>query len=305
MESTITAGSFFTEWPEFFLFYACIISLLVGSFLNVVIHRLPRIMEREWKHDCCELLEVDQQVDASKPYNLVTPNSHCPHCDAPVKPWQNIPIISYMFLRGKCANCSGPISVRYPLVELATGLLSGYIAWQWGATPQAMAAICLTWVLITLTMIDIDTQLLPDSLTLPLLWAGLILNSGAFFGGSLEGQGLFVSLEDALWGAVAGYMVLWSVFWLFKILTGKEGMGFGDFKLLAALGAWMGWQALPLIIILSSLVGAVIGVAGILIMGRDKNIPIPFGPYLAIAGWIALLWGDMITQSYLQFAGIQ
>ncbi len=280
-------------------------SLLIGSFLNVVIHRLPRMMEREWKHDCCELLEVDQQVDASKPYNLVTPNSHCPHCAAPVKPWQNIPVISYLFLRGKCANCSGPISIRYPLVELATGLLSGYIAWQWGATPQALAAIGLTWVLITLTMIDIDTQLLPDSLTLPLLWAGLILNSGAFFGGSLEGQGLFVSLEDALWGAVAGYMVLWSVFWLFKILTGKEGMGFGDFKLLAALGAWMGWQALPLIIILSSLVGAVIGVAGILIMGRDKNIPIPFGPYLAIAGWIALLWGDMITQSYLQFAGIQ
>ncbi len=293
------------EWGLLFLVMTIIFSLLIGSFLNVVIHRLPRMMEREWKHDCCELLEINQQVDVSKPYNLVTPNSHCPHCDAPVKPWQNIPIISYLFLRGKCANCSGPISIRYPLVELATGGLSGYIAWQWGATPQAMAAIGLTWVLIALTMIDVDTQLLPDSLTLPLLWAGLILNSGAFFGGSLEGQGLFVSLEDALWGAVAGYMVLWSVFWLFKILTGKEGMGFGDFKLLAALGAWMGWQALPLIIILSSLVGAVIGVAGILIMGRDKNIPIPFGPYLAIAGWIALLWGDMITESYLQFAGIQ
>ncbi len=289
------------EWGLLFLLMTVILSLLIGSFLNVVIHRLPRMMEREWKHDCCELLEIDQKEEISKPYNLVTPNSHCPHCDAPVKPWQNIPVISYLFLKGKCANCSEPISVRYPLIELATGLLSSYIAWQWGATPQAMAAIGLTSVLIALTMIDVDTQLLPDSLTLPLLWAGLTLNSGAFFGG----EGLFVSLPEALWGAVAGYMVLWSVFWLFKLLTGKEGMGFGDFKLLAALGAWMGWQALPLIIILSSLVGAVIGVAGILIMGRDKNIPIPFGPYLAIAGWIALMWGDMITQSYLQFAGIQ
>jgi leader peptidase (prepilin peptidase)/N-methyltransferase len=289
------------EWAGLFIPLTLILSLLIGSFLNVVIHRLPKMMEREWKHDCCELLEVEQQVDSNKPYNLITPNSHCPACEAPVKPWQNIPIISYLFLKGKCANCQTPISVRYPLVELATGLLSGYIAWQWGATPQACAAIVLTWVLIALTMIDIDTQLLPDSLTLPLLWLGLILNSGAFF----EGQGLFVSLEDALWGAVAGYMVLWSVFWLFKILTGKEGMGFGDFKLLAALGAWMGWQALPLVIILSSLVGAVIGIAGIIIMGRDKNVPIPFGPYLAIAGWIALMWGDMITQSYLQFAGLQ
>lgn len=275
-----------------FIALVTLFSLLVGSFLNVVIHRLPKMMEAEWKHDCCQLLAVDQPPAA--PFNLITPNSHCPHCQAPVKPWQNIPVVSYLLLGGKCGSCRQPISIRYPLVEIATALLSGYLAYRMGMSLQTVAALGMTWALIALTMIDVDTQLLPDSITLPLLWAGLLLNS----------QGLFTDLGSAVWGAAGGYLILWSVYWLFKMITGKEGMGYGDFKLLAALGAWMGWQSLPVIIILSSLVGAIIGIAGIIIMGRDKNIPIPFGPYLAIAGWIAFLWGDSITSSYLKFSGI-
>lgn len=277
----------------FFIVIVTILGLLVGSFLNVVIHRLPIMMKNSWRSECCDLLEIDNADQASN-YNLIKPDSHCPACKAPIKPWQNIPILSFLLLRGRCANCSVTISIRYPLIELVTGLLSGYIAFSFGYSEQAFAALLLTWVLIALTMIDIDHQLLPDNMTLPLMWLGIVLNS----------QGVFTNLESSVYGAVAGYMVLWLVFWSFKLITGKEGMGFGDFKLLAALGAWMGWQALPLIIILSSLVGAVIGVAAIIIMGRDKNIPIPFGPYLALAGWIALLWGDIITRSYLQFAGI-
>jgi leader peptidase (prepilin peptidase)/N-methyltransferase len=277
-----------------FVSVAVVFSLLVGSFLNVVIYRLPKMMEASWRRDCCQMLAPEQAEQGGTPFNLLKPDSHCPHCLAPVRAWQNIPLLSYALLRGQCAHCKAPISIRYPLVELATALLSGYLAYTWGATPQTLAAIVLTWSLVALTMIDVDTQLLPDSITLPLLWAGLLLNT----------QGLFTDLNAAVWGAAGGYLLLWSVFWLFKLLTGKEGMGYGDFKLLAALGAWMGWQALPLIIILSSLVGTVIGIAGILILGRDKNIPIPFGPYLAIAGWIALLWGDTITRHYLQFAGL-
>ena len=281
------------EYAGFFILFITILGLTIGSFLNVVIHRVPKMLQNGWQRDCCELLEIDNK-DSNQTYNLLKPDSHCPKCNTPIKPWQNIPILSYLLLKGRCGHCSEPISIRYPLVELATGLLSGYIAFSYGYSEQTFTALLLTWALISLTMIDVDHQLLPDNITLPLMWLGILVNS----------QGVFTDLNSAVFGAIAGYMVLWSVFWLFKILTGKEGMGYGDFKLLAALGAWMGWQALPLIIILSSLVGAVIGIVGILIQGRDKNIPIPFGPYLAIAGWIALLWGEIITQHYLQFAGL-
>ena len=266
--------------------------LLIGSFLNVVIYRLPKALEGEWKSDCCELLEIEKPEEPK--IGIAFPASHCPSCKAPIKPWQNIPVISYLLLKGKCASCKTSISPRYPLVEMTAGVLSAVVIYTLGPSLQAVLALLLTWALVALTMIDIDTQLLPDNITLPLLWIGLVANS----------FGVFTSLDNALWGAVAGYLSLWSVFWLFKIVTGKEGMGYGDFKLLAALGAWMGWQSLPLIIILSSFVGAIIGIAGILIMGRDKNIPIPFGPYLAIAGWIALLWGQQLTDFYLQFAGL-
>ncbi len=279
--------------PTAFISFIAVVSLLIGSFLNVVIYRLPKMLETEWRRDCCEFLQQENK-EPTQQLGIAFPNSHCPNCQAPVKAWQNIPVISFILLRGKCASCEASISIRYPLVEIATAVMSGFIAYSFGADSSTLLALLLTWSLIALTMIDIDTQLLPDNITLPLLWLGLIVN--AF--------GVFTSLEDALWGAVAGYLSLWSVFWLFKLLTGKEGMGYGDFKLLAALGAWMGWQALPQIIILSSLVGAVIGIAGILIMGRDKNLPIPFGPYLAIAGWIAFIWGDQITASYLQFSGL-
>ena len=277
---------------EWLVATSIMLGLVVGSFLNVVIYRLPKAMEGEWRSDCCDLLEIDSPAPAK--FNLAFPNSHCPTCEAPIKPWQNIPVLSYLLLRGKCSSCKTSISLRYPVVEIVAGLLSGAIILKFGFSAQAACALLITWALISLTMIDIDTQLLPDSITLPLLWLGLIAN--AF--------GVFTTLEDALWGAVAGYLALWSVFWLFKIATGKEGMGYGDFKLLAALGAWMGWQALPVVIILSSFVGAAIGIAGILIMGRDKNIPIPFGPYLAIAGWIALLWGEQLTAYYLQLSGV-
>ncbi len=271
---------------------SAVLGLLVGSFLNVVIFRLPKMMQSTWKRDCCELLEIEH--DTPPRYNLVVPNSTCPHCGHKIKPWENIPVLSYLFLRGRCSNCSERISPRYPAVELASGLLCGFIAFQLGANIQMALVLVLTWCLIALTMIDIDHQLLPDNITLPLLWLGLLANS----------RGIFAPLEDAVLGAVAGYLVLWVVYWLFKLLTGKEGMGYGDFKLLAALGAWLGWQSLPVIIIMSSLVGAVIGIAGILIMGRDKNIPIPFGPYLAIAGWITLMWGDKITGMYFRFVGL-
>jgi len=272
------------------LFSATVLGLLVGSFLNVVIYRLPRMLEADWKVQCCELLE--QAAPETKPFNLATPNSTCPHCGHQIRPWENIPLISYAFLRGRCSACKAAISVRYPIIELVTGVLSLFVVYQFGATGTGLAALVFTWALIALTMIDIDTQLLPDVITLPLLWLGLIVNQ----------LGGFASLEDALWGAVAGYLSLWSIYWGFKLLTGKEGMGFGDFKLLAALGAWLGWQLLPIVVLLSSLVGAVIGIGMILVLGRDKNIPMPFGPYLAIAGWIAFIWGDTLLQSYLQFA---
>ena len=285
----------FSEWlelinsiPTAYITFVFFISLLIGSFLNVVILRTPQILENDFRQECCDLLELKDQPKPEK-LSLSHPQSTCPKCGTPIKPWHNIPVISYLLLKGKCNNCSTPISIRYPLVELATALLSTLAIYLLGFTVEGLCALLLLWFLIALTMIDIDTYLLPDNLTLPLLWLGLLVNS----------FNLYTDLNSAVWGAIAGYLSLWSVFWLFKLVTGKEGMGYGDFKLLAALGAWMGWQSLPLVILLSSLVGAVIGIAGIIIMGRDKNIPIPFGPYLAIAGWIAFLWGDQIMASYL------
>ncbi|PAU51077.1 prepilin peptidase [Pseudomonas indica] len=277
-----------------FVLCALVLGLLIGSFLNVVIHRLPKMMHRDWQSQARELLGLPAE-DSRPVFNLVLPHSRCPHCNHQIRAWENIPIVSYLVLRGKCSACKAPISMRYPLIELACGLLSAYVAWHFGFGWAAGAALVLTWGLLAMSMIDVDHQLLPDALVLPLLWLGLIVNS----------FGLFASLEDALWGAVAGYLSLWSVYWLFKLITGKEGMGYGDFKLLAMLGAWGGWQILPLTILLSSLVGAVLGVIMLRLRNAETSTPIPFGPYLAIAGWIALLWGDQITGTYLQFAGFK
>jgi len=268
------------------------LGLVVGSFLNVVIYRLPLMMETRWRKDCCELLEVEQEK-LEAPLNLATPNSHCPVCKTAIKPWQNIPVLSYLLLRGKCGNCATPISPRYPVLELVTGLMTLALAWFFDLSPALLGAALLTWALIALTVIDIDHQLLPDDITLPLMWLGLLFNLTA----------TYATLPDAVIGAMAGYLILWGIYWAFKLLTGKEGMGYGDFKLLAALGAWLGWQALPLVILLSSLVGAVCGVALMIIKRRGKEIPIPFGPYLAMAGWIALLWGDDIMSGYLGTLG--
>lgn len=277
-----------------FVFCALVLGLVVGSFLNVVIYRLPKMMLRDWQAQAREVLELPTE-GAAETFNLVLPNSQCPHCGHEIKPWENIPLLSWLALRGKCSSCKAPISARYPLVELSCGLISGFVAWHYGFGWQAGAVLLLSWGLLTMSLIDFDHQLLPDSLVLPLLWLGLIVNH----------FGLITSPEDALWGAVAGYLSLWSVYWLFKLVTGKEGMGYGDFKLLAMLGAWGGWQILPLTVLLSSLVGAVLGVLILKLRRAERGTPIPFGPFLAIAGWIALLWGEQITGAYLQFAGFQ
>ena len=277
-----------------FVLVAIFFGLLLGSFLNVVIYRLPVMMHRDWRQQAREILELPEEPRQDT-FNLILPNSCCPNCGHQIRPWENIPVVSYLFLRGKCSGCKAPISKRYPLIELACGLLSGYVAFHFGFGWQAAGVLVLTWGLLAMSMIDCDHQLLPDALVLPLLWLGLIANH----------FGVFTSLEDALWGAIAGYLSLWSVYWLFKLLTGKEGMGYGDFKLLAMLGAWGGWQILPLTILLSSLVGAVLGVIMLRLRNRETSTPIPFGPYLAIAGWIALLWGDQITGTYLHFAGFR
>ena len=266
---------------------AGLLGLCVGSFLNVVIHRLPRMMEREWHAQCADLRgEAPSPAEA---LSLARPRSRCPSCGHQITVLENIPIVSYLILRGKCSKCAAPISPRYPVVEAATGLLSAYAAWHFGPTPQALGALIMLWALIALTAIDLDTQLLPDSITLPLLWIGLALNLA----------GTYVDISSAVIGAMVGYLTLWSVFWLFKLLTGKEGMGYGDFKLLAALGAWLGWQMLPVVILLSSIVGAVVGIGLIVFSRHGRNTPIPFGPYLAAAGIIALFWGPQLTRSYL------
>lgn len=275
-----------------FVLVVVIFGLLIGSFINVVVYRLPVMMQRDWRTQAREILELGSNEDDKDPFNLAFPNSRCPHCEHEIRPWENIPILSWLALRGKCSSCKAPISKRYPLVELACGLLSAYVAFHFGFGWQTAAMLVLTWGLLAMSLIDADHQLLPDSLVLPLLWLGLIVNN----------YSLFTDLQSALWGAVAGYLSLWSVYWVFKLLTGKEGMGYGDFKLLAMLGAWGGWQILPLTILLSSLVGAVLGVIMLRLRNAETSTPIPFGPYLAVAGWIALLWGDQITGAYLQFA---
>ena len=290
-------------FPLLFLLLAGLVGLIVGSFLNVVILRLPVMMERQWHRDCAALLargDVNSDVDSDSEnsaaqgettthddaFSLAFPASHCPQCHAPVRAWQNIPVLSYLLLRGRCASCRSPIGPRYPFVELLTGLATLVVVLHAHSWPELTALLMLTWSLIALAGIDIDTQLLPDDITLPLLWAGLLYN--LFFGP--------VALADAVTGAAAGYLLLWSIYWAFKLITGKEGMGYGDFKLLAALGAWLGWQSLPVIILLSSLVGAVIGLSLILFQGRDRAQPMPFGPYLAVAGWIALYWGNDVLR---------
>lgn len=277
-----------------FVLCMLLIGLLIGSFLNVVVYRLPKMLMRDWQAQAREILSLPAETETPT-FNLILPNSSCPHCGHEIKPWENIPIFSWLFLRGKCSACKASISTRYPLVELTCGLLSAYVAWHFGFTWQAGSMLLLTWGLLAMSLIDADHQLLPDALVLPLLWIGLIVNQFS----------LFASPADALWGAIAGYLSLWSVYWLFKLVTGKEGMGYGDFKLLAMLGAWGGWQILPLTILLSSLVGAVLGVIMLRLRNAETSTPIPFGPYLAIAGWIALLWGEQITASYLQIAGFK
>ena len=272
--------------------------LAIGSFLNVVIHRLPLILERQWRAQAADLEGRPAPVPGEK-YNLVAPRSRCPSCNAPIRAIHNIPVLSYVALRGRCAACHAPISLRYPLVELATALAFAAVAWHFGFGFSAALGFVLTAYLIALTGIDIDRQLLPDLLTIPLLWIGLIASLWHSPGMAAPPA----ALRDAVIGAVAGYLFLWMIFQLFRLITGKEGMGYGDFKLLAALGAWMGWQMLPLIILLSALTGAVIGVALIVLRGRERGRPMPFGPFLAMAGWIAMMWGPEIVDGYLRYSG--
>ncbi|BBN82710.1 type 4 prepilin-like proteins leader peptide-processing enzyme [Pseudoalteromonas sp. A25] len=279
----------------FFYLVVGMVSLCIGSFLNVVIYRLPKILHQQWRNEC-ELLVNDnsateQQNTNASTFNLATPSSHCPSCNAKIKPWQNIPLLSWLILRGRCSQCQTAISVRYPLIELGTAISSLFIAWYFGPTPQTALYLVLTWTLIALIFIDIDHMLLPDQLTLPLLW--LVLIASTF--------NLTIAPSEAIVGAAVGYLSLWSVYWLFKLATGKEGMGYGDFKLLAVFGALLGWQAILTIVLLSSLVGAVIGSIQLVIQGKDKSTPIPFGPYLAIAGWLTLLYGEAIVDWYFSF----
>jgi len=283
--------------PVMLVAVGVLLGLLVGSFLNVVVYRIPVMMQRDWKAQCYEYLEIDNpESDSSdssaqyKTFNLLKPDSHCPNCDHKITALENVPVISYLFLQGKCSECETSISIRYPLVELVTGVFSGLVVLSFGVTWLTLALLVFTWSLIVLALIDFDHQLLPDSITLPLLWLGLLVNS--------IGLGFGVSLQDAVIGAIAGYLVLWCFYWAFKLLTGKEGMGYGDFKLLSTLGAWMGWQNILPIIILSSLVGAVIGIITISIFKRDKSAPMPFGPFLAGAGFIMLIWGPQLISFY-------
>lgn len=287
---------------------AFVLGLVVGSFLNVVIYRVPLILEREWRAQAAELLspaDGNTTVGVSsgiEPFTLSIPRSACPVCKAPILAWQNIPVVSWLVLRGRCAACSTKISPRYPLVELATAVLSASVAWHFGFGINAACGILVTWALIALTGIDIDHQLLPDNITLPLMWTGLV---AAVFIGPVSGRVLPVSPRDAIIGSIVGYLSLWLVFHAFRLVTGKEGMGYGDFKLFAALGAWLGWKMLPLVIILSAGTGAVLGISMILLRGRDRAAPMPFGPYLAMAGWLALMYGDSLVSGYLRISGLQ
>jgi len=273
--------------PARFAAVCLLLGLAIGSFLNVVIHRLPQILEREWRAQCAGL--AGESAPVQETLSLSRPRSRCPKCGHPISALENIPLLSYLVLRGRCRACRAKISPRYPAIEALTALLSAYVGWHFGFSPAAAGALMFIWAMIALTFIDIDTQLLPDDITLPLLWLGLLVNIG----------GGFTDLKSAVIGAVCGYLALWSVYWGFKLATGKEGMGYGDFKLLAAIGAWFGWQLLPLTILLSSLVGAIVGIALIVLAKRGREVPIPFGPYLAAAGVLALFWGQPLTHAYL------
>ena len=278
----------FQSYPALFISAVVVLSLAIGSFLNVVIHRLPKMLERQWR---AEMAEHSGQESAPEPsYNLVVPRSQCPACGHQIHALENIPLVSYIVLGGKCSACKAKISPRYPLVEALTGLLSGYIAGRYGFTWTTAAALLFAWTMIALAFIDLDTFYLPDDITLPLIWAGLLVNMG----------GVFVNLQSAVVGAIAGYLALWLVYWGFKLATGKEGMGYGDFKLLAAIGAWLGWKMLPVVILLSSFAGAVVGISLIVFARHGRNVQIPFGPYLVLGGLIALFWGDALTAYYLK-----
>ncbi|MBI1195521.1 MAG: prepilin peptidase [Gammaproteobacteria bacterium] len=283
------------EQPQVYLSLAAVLGLIVGSFLNVVILRLPVMMERQWRKQCAEFEGREPaEAEEEERFDLSRPASHCPGCGHKIRFWENIPVLSYLLLRGRCSECKMRIPLRYPAVEALTAVLTVAVAWHYGPGTQALAAAILTWALVALSVIDADHQLLPDNITLPLLWLGLALSL----------FGVFTNSHDAIVGAVAGYMSLWLVFHSFRLLTGKEGMGYGDFKLLALLGAWTGWQGLFPIVLTSSLLGALVGVSMVAILGRDRQIPIPFGPYLAMAGWITLLWGQQIRDAYLHWAGL-
>jgi len=284
-------SALFLGSPHLFALALVPLGLVVGSFLNVVIFRLPVMLERQWRVQAQDFLDIETVApNHQRTFNLATPASTCPSCKATIKAWQNIPVISYLLLKGKCAHCKEPISARYPLVELTTALLTAIVGFQLGFGLYACFAMLFTWCLIALVFIDIDHMLLPDDITLPLLWLGLIL--------ALLGWGP-LSLSDAVGGAIFGYLILWAVYWLFKLATGKEGMGYGDFKLLALLGAWLGWQAVPMVVLISSVLGAGIGITTILLFNGQRGKPFPFGPYLAGAGWVVLMWGDRINQAYL------
>jgi len=278
--------------PLVFSLFAAVLGLIIGSFLNVVIHRMPIMLMRNWQQDCQNMVEQTAGPIAHEKFNLATPRSRCPHCGHAITTLENIPVVSFLWLRGKCSECRKPISLRYPFVEIFSATLAAITAWHFGFNAAGIAAVALTWLLIALAFIDIDHQLLPDVMVLPFLWVGLLLNL----------FNVFAPLPHAVIGAVAGYLSLWLVFHLFKLITGKEGMGYGDFKLFALFGAWLGWQSLPLIILLSSFIGAIIGISLIVFQGRDRAKPLPFGPYLAAAGWVAMLWCDEIMRQYLQMA---
>ncbi len=285
---------FLQQNPWAFYGFCLLLGASVGSFLNVVVYRLPKMLEREWRSQCNELFKIEQDPVEEKPLTLSRPGSSCPGCGHKIRIHENIPVISYLLLKGRCSSCSTKISLRYPLVETFTILLTLVVAYKFGVSIQTLTALPLVWSLIALSLIDFDHKLLPDNIVLPALWAGLLINLGS----------TFTDISSAVIGAVAGYLTLWLVFQLFRLLTGKEGMGYGDFKLFGLFGAWLGWQYLPQILILSSVVGALAGITLVALRGRDKNIPIPFGPYLAAAGFISLMWGAEINHAYLSWAGL-
>ncbi|MBI2791739.1 MAG: prepilin peptidase [Gammaproteobacteria bacterium] len=293
----------FTHSQAVYLTCIGVLGLIIGSFLNVVIWRLPLMLHREWTEQCYAYLqeniksfpsEEDLKPADLEPFNLVTPRSQCPSCKRPIGIFENIPLLSFIFLKGKCHSCGSSISLRYPLIEVFCAILSIIIAYYFGFTWKCLASLILTWALIALTVIDIEHQLLPDDITLAMLWLGLLVNI----------QHLFVSINDAIIGVIAGYLFLWTIYWIFKLITHKEGMGYGDFKLLAMLGAWLGWQALPTIVLISSFVGTIVGVTLIVLKRHSRENPIPFGPFLAIAGWVSLIWGDKLSHLYFSMFGL-